>query len=464
MEIIPISGIIGSYEFENELNVTPVTLRKSLTKANGQDVLITINSEGGSAFHGLEMFSLIKNYSGKTETRIISLAASMGSILALAGQKKSIENTALYYIHNPWSLAIGDYRDFEKEAKFLKDLAGLLAELYAENTTLSKSKAQKLMDDESSFYGEELAALGFETVETGQTGNPASARVLAKPRLQNWKNKMSPEDYMEDLKKVAASISSKKYFSLGINLNPQVTVNSYHSNAKLVDETWSKSESESRWRDHANVESRDDLPNRTYTKRFVWYDSDDNENFGAYKFPIFDYKQSQGGEFVNVSAVRNGLARVGNSNIPSADKDKVRGVLEKYLNRWNEENDLIPASAGKNNKTEVIMNLEEFKKENPDLYAQVVQIGKDQERDRVKAHLTLAKQANCLDIAVKHIEDGTEFTNSVTAEYMAAGMKNQSIQNRKNDDVDTGGGQAGDDDKVDTEAYKNELLKARGVK
>lgn len=463
MTIIPISGIIASYELENESNVTPASLRKSLKDANNDDVLITINSEGGSVFNGLEMFSLIKNYQGKTKTRVISLAASMGSIIALAGQIKEIENTALYYIHNPWSIAIGDYRQMEKEAKWLRDISGLTSELYAEYTTLNKKRAQELMDDETSFYGSELEALGFQTVDTGQDGNPASARVLAKPRLQNWKNKMSPEDYMEDLEKVTASISAKKYFAIGINFNPQATVNSYNSSVKLVDEAWSKTQSEARWRDHAGVDSREDLPNSTYTKRFVWYDSNDNENFGAYKFPIYDYKQSQGGEFVNVSAVRNGLARVGNSNIPAADKDRVRRVLERYLARWNEDNDLIPASAGKNNQ-EVIMNLDDFKKNNPDLYAQVVQIGVDQERDRVKAHLTLAKQANCLDLAVKHIEDGTGFTSSVSAEYMAAGMKNQSIQNRKDDHIDTGGTHSGNDDETDTKTYIQQLLKSRGVK
>ena len=354
MITIPISGIIASYECENESNVTPTTLRESLEKANGENVLITINSAGGSVFHGLEMFSLIRNYPGNTETRIISLAASMGSVLALAGQKKSIENTALYYIHNAWGLAIGDYRVLEKEAKFLKDISGLISELYAENTTLNKLKAQKLMDDESQFYGEQLVELGFELVQTNQ--NNSENMLLSKNKdetkkycLKKMKEKIKPKNYMEDLEKVAASISMDKFNN-------------------FVD---------------------------THLKQSV-------------------------------------------------------------------EKELITASADEN-KQEVIMNLEEFKKNHSELYAKVVQIGKDEERDRVTAHITMGEQAGCLDIAVKNIKDGKGFTSAISAEYMAAGMKKQSLQNRKDDDVDTGG-QAGEDDESDTKVYTEKLLKARGLK
>lgn len=210
MITIIISGIIASFQLENESNVTPKTLKKSLDAANGEDVLITINSPGGTVFHGLEMFSLIRNYPGKTETRVISLAASMGSILALAGNKKSIENTAMYFIHNAQGAGFGDYRELAKESAWLKDISSLLANLYEENTTLSKDKAQKLMDDESQFFGKDLESLGFETVDTGNDVDDAVARVKAKSKIDGIRNKITDEEFISDLEKVAASISDDK--------------------------------------------------------------------------------------------------------------------------------------------------------------------------------------------------------------------------------------------------------------
>lgn len=165
------------------------------------------------------------------------------------------------------------------------------------------------------------------------------------------------------------------------------------------------------------------------------------------------------------AALKTTLQKMKNTKGYDYKKDisKIAAKINIDLNKKIDKELKIPASAGKYNQTEVIMNLEEFKKNYPDLYAQIVQIGIDEERDRVKAHLTLAEQANCLDIAVKHIEDGTGFTSSISAEYMAAGMKNTAIQSRVDDNVNIGS-QAGDDDEVDTKAFIQKLNEYRGIK
>lgn len=208
---IAISGIIANFEMENESNVTPATLRKSLEDANGEDLLITINSPGGSVFAGLEMFSLIQNYPGQTETRVVSLAASMGSVLALAGDKKSIENTALFFIHNAQGIGIGDHRDLANEAEFLRDISILIANLYAEFTTLSLDEALAFMDDDSHFFGAELELLGFEVAKAGSEPNESTARVNARMKFQEARAKITDEKYSDDIEQAAASIDYKKF-------------------------------------------------------------------------------------------------------------------------------------------------------------------------------------------------------------------------------------------------------------
>ncbi len=210
MIIIRISGIIASFELENESNVTPATLRKSLDDAGSEDVLITINSPGGSVFQGLEMFSMIQNHPGNTETRVVSLAASMGSVLALAGDKKSIEDTAMFFIHNAQGIGIGDHREMAKVTQWLKDVSNLLAGLFQKHTTLSLTKAKNLMDEETQFFGKDLQDLGFELVETGDAVNQSTARVQAVARLKECEAKISNEEVLNDLEKVAASIAGKK--------------------------------------------------------------------------------------------------------------------------------------------------------------------------------------------------------------------------------------------------------------
>ena len=220
MKTIRISGIIASFELENESNVTPATLKDSLDAAGGEDLLITINSPGGSVFEGLEMFSMIRNYPGHTETRPVSLAASMGSVLALAGNKKSIENTAMYLIHNVQGGTYGDYREMSKASKWLEDVTGLLADLYEKHTTLTLKKARNLMDADTHFFGSDLIDLGFELVETGESINQSTARVQAVARLKECEAKISNEEVLNDLEKVAASIAGDKSKNQITNIKP----------------------------------------------------------------------------------------------------------------------------------------------------------------------------------------------------------------------------------------------------
>lgn len=220
MITIRISGIIASWQLENEENVTPQTLRKSLDSAGSENLLITINSPGGSVFQGLEMFSMIRNYPGHVEMRVVSLAASMGSILSLAGNKKSIENTAVFFIHNAQGIGFGDYREMFKAAKWLEDVTELLAELYEKHTTLDLKKARELMDADTQFFGSDLVDLGFELVDTGEIVNQAVARVQATARLKECEAKISSEEVLNDLEKVAASIAEKKKPKPQNNITP----------------------------------------------------------------------------------------------------------------------------------------------------------------------------------------------------------------------------------------------------
>jgi len=129
----------------------------------------------------------------------------------------------------------------------------------------------------------------------------------------------------------------------------------------------------------------------------------------------------------------------------------------------------IPASAGISIKSEVKkMTLEELKRDFPDLYAQVVQIGKDDESRRVKAHITLGTKTNAIPLAIKNIEENkSALDQDVYAEYLAAGMKSNALQDRIEDDQHTGsgGGNAGaNTDEADTKAFTAQLIEKRGGK
>lgn len=81
------------------------------------------------------------------------------------------------------------------------------------------------------------------------------------------------------------------------------------------------------------------------------------------------------------------------------------------------------------------MTLDELKAQHPALYASIVKIGADAERDRVTAHLTMGAASGDMATAVTAIKDGSEMTASIQATYLAAGMNRADAAKRAADDV-----------------------------
>ena len=196
-KVIALSGVVG-------WDINANDLREEIENANGDDIRFDINSPGGSVFDGIEIYNMIKSYEGKTETRLISLGASMGSVIALAGDKKTANDTAVYMIHNPWSIAIGDYRDFQKETDIIKNLADHMAALYSRETGIKKSEISTMMDDESWFFGEEMAKFGIEIIETEQEKDGETAVAVAKLDFESCLNRMEKDKKQEKTRDIAA--------------------------------------------------------------------------------------------------------------------------------------------------------------------------------------------------------------------------------------------------------------------
>ncbi|PHD55763.1 head maturation protease, ClpP-related, partial [Bacillus toyonensis] len=114
-----------------EMDATsPGKITKELDHANGEDLIVSINSPGGYVDEGSEIYTALKNYHGHVEVQIVGLAASAASIIAMAGDKVRISPTAQIMIHNASMLRGGDHRDMEKAAEMLKTTDHTLVNAY----------------------------------------------------------------------------------------------------------------------------------------------------------------------------------------------------------------------------------------------------------------------------------------------------------------------------------------------
>ena len=106
------------------------------------------------------------------------------------------------------------------------------------------------------------------------------------------------------------------------------------------------------------------------------------------------------------------------------------------------------------------MDLNQLKAEFPAVYNAAVNIGVTQERERVEAHAEMGEASGDMELAMKCIKEGTEFSATVNAKYLAAGMKNQAISARADEAVPPVNAKTEIDEREAKEEELNKLVAA----
>jgi ATP-dependent Clp endopeptidase proteolytic subunit ClpP len=206
-KVIALSGDVG-------WEISANKIRSELKAAKGKDVEFHVNSPGGFVSEGIEIFNVIRGYKGHTTAVITGVAASMASYFILACDKVVAYDNTIYMIHNPWSLATGDYNDMGKAFEMLKGMASLLAKEYAKKTGALVDKMQDFMDAETFFFGDEMKSEGFvdeilEAPEDKDDDDKASAITKARASMDNCLNRMrESEAANDDFQKAVAYVDS----------------------------------------------------------------------------------------------------------------------------------------------------------------------------------------------------------------------------------------------------------------
>ena len=111
-----------------------------LIASSDDDLVIRINSPGGYVMEGLAIFNAIvgaKTAGRKVTIHLDGLAASMASVIAMAGDEIIMADNALLMIHNPWDVAMGDARELRAAADKLDVIRDQLVRIYSGRTGLS---------------------------------------------------------------------------------------------------------------------------------------------------------------------------------------------------------------------------------------------------------------------------------------------------------------------------------------
>lgn len=172
--------------------VTAKNFQKELSAIKATQIDLHINSPGGEVFDGITIYNLIKQHPANVTTYIDGLAASIASVIALAGDKVIMAENALYMVHNPWGFAMGDASEMRKTADLLDKVAGSLVTAYTTKTGQTDEQIQAMLDAETWMTAQEAKDAGFIDQISEQMDLAACAKFV--PVMQRARFKHIPED------------------------------------------------------------------------------------------------------------------------------------------------------------------------------------------------------------------------------------------------------------------------------
>jgi len=173
------------YDWLGFESTSPQQIIQAIEQAGGDDLDVYINSPGGDVFAGSEIYTALKEYPGNVTVKIIGIAASAASVIAMAGKKVMISPTAQIMIHNVMSMAFGDYRDHAHESDVLKGWNKSIANAYRLKSGLSEAELLKLMNQETWLNAQEALEKGFVDeimFDEGETLKIAASAMMPIPR------------------------------------------------------------------------------------------------------------------------------------------------------------------------------------------------------------------------------------------------------------------------------------------
>lgn len=200
--VLELDGVISEFSWYED-DVTPQMFQADLEKyGKGGPITIRLNSYGGDVIAASRMHQMIRDYPGRVTVRIDGVAASAATVVAVAGDRVQMAETAYFMIHDPSMVFFGaciNLETMERLAATLGTVKEGIINAYESKTGLSRDRLSRYMRDESWFDAARAADLGF--VDEVLKGKPKALQLPAGAGVVNMLSGYSkvPQDVFEAL-------------------------------------------------------------------------------------------------------------------------------------------------------------------------------------------------------------------------------------------------------------------------
>ncbi|MGE6343763.1 head maturation protease, ClpP-related [Bacillus mycoides] len=171
-----------------------------------------VNSPGGSVFEGIAIYNMLKRHKAKVNVYIDALAASIASVIAMAGDTIYMPKNSMLMIHNPWTWTEGNATELRKAADDLDRIGNSSKQTYLQKSgnKLTDEKLQEMLDAETWLSADEAFEYGLCDVieEANQMAASLNKEVLSKyknvpKQLQKHKETKLSADEMKKRQQIA---------------------------------------------------------------------------------------------------------------------------------------------------------------------------------------------------------------------------------------------------------------------
>jgi ATP-dependent protease ClpP protease subunit len=137
------------------------------------EITVRINSPGGEVFDGFAIYNELRAHKARKVVHVDGLAASIASVIAMAGDEIVMGLGSMMMIHDPWTIAMGNATGFREQADILDKVKVGLVDAYAAfNKAKERSEIESLMSSDTWMTAEETIAAGFATRMTEHAQDP----------------------------------------------------------------------------------------------------------------------------------------------------------------------------------------------------------------------------------------------------------------------------------------------------
>jgi ATP-dependent Clp protease protease subunit len=352
--------------------ITPKQFKEDLDAMGDVNTInVYINSGGGDTFAGQAIYSMLKRHKATVNVYVDGLAASIASVIAMAGDKVYMPVNAMMMVHNPWTWGIGDANEFRELATILDQVRKTIVATYQAKTGMDEEKIIELMDAETWMTAKEAVEYGFadEIEEAKQIAASLdkSFLVMNSQRFDLSRFKHTPEAIA----------------GLPATIKDGVVPSDVSREKAPEDEPWERLTlsdfTDESWDDLSEAEKR------RIAGHFAWANEMPPEMFGNLK--LGHHRASDGA--VVWRGVANAAARLNQADIPQEDVAEVQAHLGSHYRQFGrtppwEEEDKVTG----NINVSVTVNIQN---KDPDLPVIVEQPQKDKQTDNGLLYLYAAK-------------------------------------------------------------------------